>query len=321
MRVINAREVDQLLDMASCIRAIEDAFRALGEGRASSSIGGLELTHGGLHAKMGVIAGTNGYAAAKVNANFPDNPSRHGLPTVQGVVIVFDGATGTPLACMNSGPITATRTAAASAVAASYLALPNADSVAFVGCGVQAKSHAIALRHVRPIRRIFAFDKDRSVAERFAREVGDTVGVETSVVDDHRKATKSSQIVVTSTPSRQAILNVGDVGPGAFIAAVGADNEHKQEISSELLRSAAVIVDDLGQCSAIGDLHHALSVGLMKPSDVRASLDQVVTGRIPGRLDDQEIIVFDSTGIAIEDVAAAAIIYERAKETNVGADN
>jgi len=90
MRVIGADEVEQLLDMASCISAIEDAFRALGEGRASSSIGGLELAHGGLHAKMGVIGGANGYAAAKINANFPDNPSRHGLPTVQGVVIVFD---------------------------------------------------------------------------------------------------------------------------------------------------------------------------------------------------------------------------------------
>ena len=321
MRVIGADEVEQLLDMASCISAIEDAFRALGEGRASSSIGGLELAHGGLHAKMGVIGGANGYAAAKINANFPDNPSRHGLPTVQGVVIVFDATTGTPLACMRSGPITATRTAAASAVAASYLALPNADSVTFVGCGVQARSHAIALRHVRPIRQIFAFDKDRSAAERFAREVGNSAGIETIVVDDHRDATKSSRIVVTSTPSRQAILNVGDVGPGTFIAAVGADNEHKQEISSELLRSAVVVVDDLSQCSTIGDLHHALGVGLMKRSDVRASLDQVVTGRIPGRLDDREIIVFDSTGIAIEDVAAAAIIYERAKEANVGADD
>lgn len=325
MRVLDEREVIRLLDMESCIREVEKAFRARGEGgRATSAVVGLELESGGLHAKLGALDLARRYAAAKINANFPDNPALRGLPTVQGVVVLFDASSGVPLACMDSRPITAIRTAAATAVAARYLALPKASSVTFIGCGAQARAHVSALRHVRPIRRVVAFDSNPGAAEKFAEEIKVShdyeVGLSANVVD----AARESQIVVTSTPSRRALIDFGDVKPGTFIAAVGADNEHKQEISTALLRAAAVVVDDLTQCSRIGDLHHALEAGVMRESDVRASLDQIVAGRVRGRLDDEEIIVFDSTGVAIEDVAAAALVYERAEITdarNVGRES
>jgi ornithine cyclodeaminase/alanine dehydrogenase-like protein (mu-crystallin family) len=136
-------------------------------------------------------------------------------------------------------------------------------------------------------------------------------GISATVAATVAEATRASDIVVTSTPSRTAILHVGDLNAGVFVAAVGADNEHKQEISAELLRASVVIVDDLDQCARYGDLHHAVVAGSMRPDDVRASLDAVVAGRRSGRLDDEEIIIFDSTGIALEDVAAAATIFER----------
>jgi ornithine cyclodeaminase/alanine dehydrogenase-like protein (mu-crystallin family) len=117
---------------------------------------------------------------------------------------------------------------------------------------------------------------------------------------------------VTTTPSRHAIIDVEHVAPGTFVAAVGADNEHKQELSVDLLRVSAVVVDDLEQCARYGDLHHALDAGMLQRRDVRGSLDEIVSGRRQGRLDDEEIIIFDSTGVAIEDVAAAAVVYERA---------
>jgi len=314
MLVLNAGEVMRLLDMQSCIREVENAFRARGEGRRSTSaVVGLELEGGGLHAKLGALDLARRYAAAKINANFPDNPAQRGLPTVQGVVVLFDASSGVPLACMDSGPITAIRTAAATAVAARYLALPKASSVTFIGCGVQARAHISALAHVRPIRRVVAFDSNPGAAEKFAEDIKASRDYEVRVSASAGDAARASDIVVTSTPSRRAFLDVGDVKPGTFIAAVGADNEHKQEISPALLRTAAVVVDDLAQCSRIGDLHHALESGVMLESDVRASLDQIVAGRVRGRLDDDEITVFDSTGVAIEDVAAAALAYERAE--------
>ncbi len=319
MRVLNAGEVMRLLDMQSCIREVENAFRARGDGRRSTSaVVGLELEGGGLHAKLGALDLARRCAAAKINANFPDNPALHGLPTVQGVVVLFDASSGVPLACMDSGPITAVRTAAATAVAARYLALAKASSVTFIGCGVQARAHISALAHVRPIRRVVAFDSNPGAAEKFAEEIKASRDYEVRVSASASDAARGSDIVVTSTPSRRALLDVGDVKPGTFIAAVGADNEHKQEISPALLRTAAVVVDDLAQCSRIGDLHHALESGVMRENDVRASLDQIVAGRVRGRLDDDEIIVFDSTGVAIEDVAAAALVYERAEITETG---
>jgi ornithine cyclodeaminase/alanine dehydrogenase-like protein (mu-crystallin family) len=278
---------------------------------ASSSVAGLELNGGSLHAKLGVLELSRIYAAAKINANFPENPIKRGLPTIQGLLVLFDGSSGLPLACMDSAPITATRTAAASAVAAKYLALPAASSVAFIGCGTQARAHASALACVRRIESAVVFDEDAHAADGFAYELR-ARHLKVEIVGSARDAARSSRIIVTSTPSRRPLLDVDDLREGSFAAAVGADNEHKQEIAPALLRSAVVIVDDLEQCARIGDLHHAIESGAMQRQDVRGSLDQVVAGTVNGRKSDDEIIIFDSTGVAIEDVAAAALVYERA---------
>ena len=319
MLVLDGQQVRELLDMRDCIEAVEGAFRNRGTGSiARSAVAGVELPAGRLHAKLATLDLTRRYAVAKVNANLPGNPDERGLPSIQGVVLLFDAATGTPLAAFDSGPLTSIRTAATSAVAARWLALTNAFCLAMIGCGIQARAHVSAMLHVRPIRQIRAFDANRATAEEFCREMNTTHHIECQVAEDAVSAARSSQIVVTSTPSQRPILDAGEVDAGTFIAAVGADSEHKQEISIPLLRSAHVIVDDLDQCTRIGDLHHAIAAGELTPSDVRASLDLVVSGRVRGRLDDSEIIVFDSTGVAIEDAAAAAIVYENAERSRAG---
>ena len=312
MLVLGDNRIADLLDMASCIRAIDTAFRRSGEGSgAASKMVGLDLPDGALHAKLGVLAGERAYAVAKVNANLPDNPATHALPTIQGVVVLFDASRGIPLAVMDSGLITAMRTAATTAVASTYLAVRSASTLTFIGCGVQARSHLEALRHVHKIERVFAFDIDRAAADRFADECRARSGLIVEVATDVHRAARAGDIVITLTPSRRALLDLDDVRDGTFIAAIGADSEHKREISSRLLQAAVVVVDDLEQCSRIGDLHHALAEGVMQAQDVRGTLDQIVSGRRPGRQTDDEIIVFDSTGLAIEDVAVAALAYER----------
>jgi ornithine cyclodeaminase/alanine dehydrogenase-like protein (mu-crystallin family) len=255
---------------------------------------------------------------AKVNANVPGNPGARGLPAIQGLVLLFDARTGIPLAAMDSGYLTAMRTAAATAVAAKWLALPESSSLAIIGCGVQARAHVATLLQVRPLKRLHTFDLNRAAADAFCADMRSAYGIECRVEPSAREAARAGQIVVTLTPSHTPIISAGDVGAGTFIGAVGADSENKREIAVDLLRSAAIVVDDVEQCATIGDLHHAVQAGVLKLADVRASLDQIVTGHFRGRVDDKEIIVFDSTGVAIEDAAAAAIVYEKAELNGKG---
>jgi len=313
--LLSKSDVERLLDIRSCITAVENAFRQRGEGKlASSAVLGIHVAGGGFHAKAAVLDLSRRYFAVKINANFPDNPSTRGLPTVQGVLVLFDATNGSPLAIMDSMAITTLRTAAASAVAASYLARAGSRTATFIGCGVQGRAHLAAISEVVELHRAFVSDQNKVKATAFVKEMQSLYPFEILLADDIRAATSTSDIIVTTTSAERAFIEINDVSPGAFIAAVGADNEHKQEISETLLAQNAVIVDDLEQCATIGDLHHAIIAGVMTRSHVRATLDEVVTGQKLGRLSSDEIIIFDSTGVAIEDVAAASVIYERALE-------
>jgi ornithine cyclodeaminase/alanine dehydrogenase-like protein (mu-crystallin family) len=258
------------------------------------------------------------YYAAKINANFPGNPQRYGLPTIQGVIGLFDATNGRLLALIDSIEITSIRTAAATAVAARYLARLDSQLVMIIGCGNQGRSHLRALSRVRAVDHVIVYDLDPSAAQRFAHEMNGELGVKIRACSSYRDESPRCDIIVTCTTSREPLLFPGDVSPGAFIAAVGADNEAKQEIASELLASSIVVADVLDQCVAIGDLHHAIEAGVMKQEDVHAELADVVSGRLPGRTASEEIIVFDSTGTALEDVAAASVVYERALINGIG---
>lgn len=165
---------------------------------------------------------------------------------------------------------------------------------------------------------MYLFDVDEERATCFARELRAQHTFNVTVAPALRDATRASEIIVTMTPATQHFLGVDHVPPGAFVAAVGADNEHKRELELSLLREAAVVVDDTEQCASMGDLHHAIEAGVVTRDDVRATLAEVVAGVKRGRLRDEEIVVFDSTGVAIEDVAAASIVFERAALSGAG---
>jgi alanine dehydrogenase len=278
----------------------------------------VRVAGGGFHVKAAMLELSRPYFAAKINANFSENPLTSGLPTIQGVLVLFDASNGRPLAVMDSMAITTLRTAAASAVAANYLARREARTATFVGCGAQARAHVAAISAVRELRRAFVFDLDAVKATTFAREMRTLHAFEIIVATDLGRATRGSDIVVTTTSAKSAFLGRDHLSSGAFVAAVGADNEHKQEIKVDLLRASVIIADELEQCATIGDLHHALDARAVTRSDVRATLDEVVAGVKPGRISEDEIIIFDSTGMAIEDVAAASIVFERAIANGAG---
>ena len=253
----------------------------------------------------------------KANANFPGNRERSGLPTIQGVIALFDAATGAPLAVMDSIEITLLRTAAATAVAARYCARPDAATVTIFGCGDQAPAQIRALTRVRTLTRVFAVDIDARRAERLAEDLSD-LDIAIDPVADPRAALSESDICVTCTTSTRPFLRRADLPPGMFVAAVGADSEGKQELDADLVASSVLVVDLLESCAAIGELHHALEAGLMKREDVHAELGEVVTGRKAGRSTDEEIVVFDSTGSALQDVVTAQLAYEKALAAGAG---
>jgi alanine dehydrogenase len=171
---------------------------------------------------------------------------------------------------------------------------------------------------VIPVEKVYASDLDDARAESFAREMSEELGLEVEPAPELRKAAGRSDVCVTCTSSRVPLLARGDVRPGTFVAAVGADNPLKQEIDPLLMASARVVVDILEQCAAIGDLHHALEAGAVTRGDVHAELGEVVAGRKPGRRSEEEVFIFDSTGTALQDAAAAAVVYERALHVGRG---
>jgi len=317
--VLAQADIASLLSMEECIAVVERAFALYGQGKAAApAILGVHAARGGFHVKAGMLDFGRTYFAAKLNANFPENPSRWGMPTIQGVVVLCDGESGFPLAIMDSMEITSRRTGAATAIAAKHLARADASVVTVCGCGVQGQVQIQALAQVRKLERVYLFDREETRARQLDRTLAREIPAEFVPVRRLEDAIPKSGICVTCTTARQFFLKKGMVSPGTFVAGVGADNPEKQEIDPHLLASSKVVVDVLEQCAAIGDLHHALAAGVMTTADVHAELGEVVAGKKPGRTSPEEITIFDSTGMALQDVAAAAAAYEKAAHRGQG---
>jgi len=317
--LLTSREIQSLLTLDECIDAVEHAFRVYGEGKAvPPAVLSMHAKDGGFHVKAGLLELGRSYFAAKVNGNFPENSPRFGMPTIQGVIVLCDARNGTPLAVMDSRDITSLRTAAATAVAAKYLARQESRTITICGCGNQGRIQLRALSRVCRLETVFAYDKDGEQTLRFSKDLKSELGISIQPVSDLTSAARQSDICVTCTMSRQPLLGSDDVAPGTFIAAVGADNPQKQELHPRLMARSKIVCDILEQCAVMGDLHHALDAGVVTRANVHAELGEVVAGTKPGRESPEEITIFDSTGMALQDVAAAAVLYEKAQRQGTG---
>ena len=317
--LLQRKDIADLLDINDCMDVVEKAFELLAQEKVlPPKVLGVHVANGGFHIKAGVLGFGKDYFAAKLNANFPQNPRQHDLPSIQGVLALCDVLNGCLLSLMDSIEITIVRTGAATGIAAKYLAHPDATVATICGCGNQGTISLKALLAVRKIKKVFAFDIDKDQRETFAREFGNQL--EIIPIDRNELPTSliQSHIVVTCTPSKDPFIQKKDIARGTFIAAVGADSEEKQELFPELLASSKVVADLIDQAAAIGELHHAINKGLMTTRSVHAELGEIIAGLKPGRETSDEIIIFDSTGTALQDVAAAAIVYEKAISNRVG---
>ncbi len=318
--ILTRSDITELMRFSDYVEAVEHAFRLL----ASQQILGAGVLDipgkdGMFHIKSaGMPLRDNVYVAVKVNGNFPDNKTRFGLPTIQGAILLSDGIRGYPLAFMDSTEITIQRTGAATAIAASHLARRDSSGATVCGCGKQGRIQLIALKYALPITHAFAFDKDKVLAEQFSMLMTKELGIPVQAVGELAEATQQSDVIVTCTTSRRFFLNKEHVRKGTFVAAVGADSHDKQEVDPALLASSKVVTDILEQCARIGDLHHAIQAKVMTSAQVYAQLHEIVSGEKPAPESPDDIVIFDSTGTAIQDVAAAAIVYQRAVERGIG---
>jgi alanine dehydrogenase len=317
--LLSRSEVADLLSIEEYIAAVELVFRMYGEGKTQPpGILGVHAHDGGFHIKAGLLELDRSFFAAKINANFPQNAKRFDLPLIQGAVFLADAQNGYPLAIMDSMEITIQRTGAATAVAAKYLARPDSKSILICGCGNQGRVSVQALSKIFSLEHVFAYDIESTQSERFANALSHELKIAVETTSDLAEAMKRCDICVTCTPSTRFFLKQEYVQPGTFVAAVGADSETKQELEPTLLAQYKTVVDIMEQCASIGELHHAIASDLMTEQSVHAELGEVIAGIKPGRTSSDEIIIFDSTGMALQDVIAAATVYKKAVDKGIG---
>lgn len=315
VRLLTRAEVAALFDEAAAFDAVERAFRARAEGAAlTPALMHLDTPAGEMHVKAG---GLPPYLGLKANTGYFGNPGRFGLPAIQGLIVLYDAERGSPVAVMDATVVTLLRTGAATAVAATRLAPTPSRRLAIVGAGRQAEVQLRALGRVLPLERVDLVGRDAERTAARAATLAQQSGLDVRPASDPGVC-READVVVTVTPATTPVLRRDDVRPGAFVAGVGTDSPHKHELAVDLIASATVIADVREQALAVGDSHHAVDAGAVPAEHVVAELGDVLTGRHPGRAHAAETIVFDSTGTALQDVASAAAVLERAVAEGVG---
>jgi alanine dehydrogenase len=316
--ILSRSDIARLMTYGDYVDAVEAAFVAAAKGAAVALPAlALHVEQGSFHAKGAALLGADTRVAIKLNGNFPGNPRSNGLPTVQGVIYLADGDNGRPLAVMDSIEVTINRTGAATTIAARRLARPDSTVATVCGAGVQGRIQLRAIAEALKLERVHLWDVQHAAAKSLATAMSKELGLDIRLAPD-LSAVRESDVVITATSAKKAFLTPDLIRPGTFIAAVGADNSDKSEIDPRLYAASVAVVDSLEQAAEIGDLHHALSAGAVTRGHVHATLGEILSGTKPGRTDPRAITLFDSTGMGLQDVAAAAAIYSRALASGVG---
>jgi ornithine cyclodeaminase/alanine dehydrogenase-like protein (mu-crystallin family) len=310
VKLITDEEIRRHVTLPPVIEAIEAGFLALAEGR--SVIFPVVRGHGSDPAHFFAIKsgleGSTGLLGLKAGSYNPSNRSR-GLPAHTSTTMLVDDTTGAAVAVVEAGHLNGMRTAAANAIATRLLARRDATTLGVIGAGAQARYEIEAVLTVRAIRRVLVASRREDSDQRFKRAVEEKLGIAVEFLDVE-DVVRQADILVTVTPSREPVLAAEWVRPGTHISAMGADNVGKMELPLELIPRASLYVDDAEQAARIGEAQHAVAHGLVTLDTLRErSLGAALGGRIAGRTGDNEITIFDSSGLAIQDIAAASVAY------------
>lgn len=308
--ILTRRDTMELLKMKDVINAVEQGFRDWTQGNGIMPPKAyLQVKDGDFRAMPASLPGAAGIKWVNVH---PGNPAM-GLPTVMAVLICNDPVTGYPLAIMDATDITAFRTGATSAIASRYLARKNSKTLGVVGAGRQAFTQILALLEYFSFQKIKAYDISPKVTDHLISSLPGQPIVTSSLIE-----AVQSDIVCTVTPARQPVVKQEWILPGTHINAVGADAEGKEELEPTIVKMSKVVVDDIRQSVKAGEINVPITKGLYTQHDVYGTLGELVTNQKRGRANESEITIFDSTGVAIEDIAVAHMLYKTAGKKKIG---
>ncbi|MFQ6050073.1 MAG: alanine dehydrogenase [Candidatus Hydrothermarchaeota archaeon] len=310
--ILSGEEVERLLDIERVMEVVEEAFSAYAKNEAEMPPKSyIYYPKGDLRTMPAYLKynETSGVKIVNVHTGNVD------LPTVMAILELIDPNTGFPLAIMDATRITAYRTGAAGGIAIKYLSRDDSKTIGLVGAGVQARTQLLAALKIREMENVFVYDirKEASLEfQKFAQELG----LNTRVCSGISEVTENCDVLITATPVRRPIVN--SVSPGTHINAIGADAPGKQEINPDIIKRAKIVIDDWEQACHSGEINVPLSKGILKKEDIYGTLGEICAGIKEGRVNDDEITLFDSTGLAIQDVSTGYFIYKEAVKRNIG---
>ena len=319
--ILNRKDVASVLTMADCMNVVEDAFKELANGTAVLPLRTVIAPPDGLSLYMPAYMKNMGALACKVVTVYKKNPSEHNMPTTIGKVLVQDPATGDVVCIMDGGYLTAVRTGAVSGVATKYLARNDNNQIAGIfGTGVQARMQLWAVCEARNISKAIAYDVSDNALNNFIAEMSEKLNIEiikAKTPDDVLEA----DIICTATSSPTPIFDGTKVKPGTHINGIGSHTPNARELDSEIIKRSKFVGDSYEACfKESGDIIIPLNEGVITKSNFYAELGEIVTGKKSSRINNKEITIFKSNGLAIQDVAAAKLVYDKALEAGIGAN-
>ena len=323
-RSLSRKDIEGFFSMRMCMEAVEKAFADLATGNATmpqrTPIGVPD--HHGVALFMPAHIKSLGALGAKVVTVYKDNVAMHGLPTVLGTIILLDEATGFPVALMDGGYLTAMRTGAVSGVATKYMARPEAAVAALFGTGVQAFTQVLGVHEARPLKKLLAYSIDPTEArQRFAHKITEQTGVTVELVDDPAAAMARADIVILATTAATPIVDGRWFAPGTHINGVGSHAPKMRELDSLTVQKSRIVCDLTGACKAeAGDLIIPADASEWAWDTVAGDLGEVIIGKVPGRTSGDEITLFKSVGLAIQDMSAARVVFDEAVKRGIGTE-
>ncbi|MET3616208.1 alanine dehydrogenase [Rhizobium aquaticum] len=319
--LLSKEDVSRLISNRDVIGAVEDAYKAFSSGQVEQpdylSIH-LPAPRGEIDFKLGYYKVNETISMKASSGGFKNNPESFGLPTGMGTIILFDAQSCALTCVMDGSLITGLRTGASGAVSVKALARKNASKIASIGTGNQARMQIRAINEVMKIDEIYAWSRTAETLAKFKDDIESELGIPVIVTGSKQQAVEKADILITTTRGLGAPVEAAWVKPGTHIVAIGTDQRGKQELEPEIFRNAKIVVDSIVQCTEKGETWHPLNRNIITRDDIYAEIGDILLGHKPGRENDDEVTIFDSTGMAIQDITTAARIYRNAIEQNVG---
>jgi alanine dehydrogenase len=319
--LLKKEEVRRLIGMREVIGTVEEAYKAFNSGQVTQppyTCIHLPPPRGEIDFKLGYCESNEMISMKASSGGFPNNPTEHGVPSGMGTILLFDARSCALVCVMDGSLLTGLRTGAAGAVSVKVLARKNARKITSIGTGNQARMQIRAIHEVMKIEEIHAWDHHPETLARYKVDIEREFGIPVVMARSKQEAVEQADILITTTRGKGSLVEADWVRPGTHIVAIGTDTQGKQELEPEIFRNAKIVNDSVAQCIEKGETWHPLHHHIISRADIHAEIGEILLGQKPGRENDEEITIFDSTGMAIQDNTTSAKIYRNAIATNTG---